>query len=460
MSEAKADVVICGAGIAGIAAAYHLAVTYGVRDVVLVDERDPLTLTSDKSTEAYRNWWPGPGDAMVRLMNRSIDLLERWAHESDNRIQLNRRGYAFLTADPARIADFEAAAAEPAQLGAGPVRRHTGAPGEAPYAPSPPQAFEGQPDGCDLLLDQALIREHFPYANEDTVALLHARRCGWLSAQQLGMYLLEQARAQGARLVRGRVEGVEVAGGRVLAVHLSAGSAPERLITDSFVNAAGPYLNHVAHLLGADLPVYNELHAKIAFNDVLGVIPRDAPMMIWADPVRLHWSEEERASLMEQDETHYLLREFPSGAHMRPEGGAASRIVLILWTYDSQPREPVWPPTLDPAYPEIVLRGLARMIPGLAAYFGRASRPSYDGGYYCKTQENRLLVGPLPVGGAYVLGALSGYGIMAGPAAGELLAAHVTGSALPDHASWFRLERYDDPAYQALLQNWGATGQL
>jgi sarcosine oxidase subunit beta len=70
------EVVICGAGIAGIAAAYHLAVKQGVRNVVLVDERPPMTLTSDKSTEAYRNWWPGPDDAMLRFMNRSIDLLE------------------------------------------------------------------------------------------------------------------------------------------------------------------------------------------------------------------------------------------------------------------------------------------------------------------------------------------------------------------------------------------------
>ena len=69
-------IVICGAGIAGIALAYELAVRRGRRGVVLVDERPPLSLTSDKSTEAYRNWWPGPDDAMVRYMNRSIDLIE------------------------------------------------------------------------------------------------------------------------------------------------------------------------------------------------------------------------------------------------------------------------------------------------------------------------------------------------------------------------------------------------
>src|SRR6266849_4494826 len=90
VAQVTAEVVICGAGIAGVAAAYHLAVRRGVRDVVLVDERPPLTLTSDKSAECYRNWWPGPGDDMVAVMNRSIDLLEELARESGNVFRLNR----------------------------------------------------------------------------------------------------------------------------------------------------------------------------------------------------------------------------------------------------------------------------------------------------------------------------------------------------------------------------------
>src|SRR5207344_627642 len=99
MAGTSAEVVICGAGIAGVATAYHLAVRRGVRGVVLVDERPPLTLTSDKSAECYRNWWPGPGDAMVSVMNRSIDLLEELARESGNVFRMNRRGYLFATAD-------------------------------------------------------------------------------------------------------------------------------------------------------------------------------------------------------------------------------------------------------------------------------------------------------------------------------------------------------------------------
>jgi glycine/D-amino acid oxidase-like deaminating enzyme len=97
------------------------------------------------------------------------------------------------------------------------------------------------------------------------------------------------------------------------------------------------------------------------------------------------------------------------------------------------------------------------MLPGLRAYFGRAPRPVVDGGYYLKTRENRPLIGPLPVGGAFVLGALSGFGLMASPAAGDLLASYVAGETAPDYAAAFRLDRYDDPSYQALLENWGTT---
>ncbi len=460
MTQETADVVICGAGIAGIAAAYHLAVRYGVQDVVVVDERPPLSLTSDKSTECYRNWWPGPGDAMVGLMNRSIDIMEELAHESGNVFHLNRRGYLFVTGDPDRIADFKRAAEEAAELGAGPARYHTGQPGEPEYVPAPLSGFEGQPTGADVILDQGLIREHFPYLTERTVAVAHVRRAGWFSAQQLGIYMLEQARAHGAKLLEARVEGVDVVGGQVQTVHISRRGEAVSISTPNFVNAAGPFVKHVAQMVGVDLPVFSERHVKVAINDHLKAFPREAPMVIWTDPQRLPWTEEERAMLAEDEETKWLLDEFPAGVHARPEGGPDSTVVLILWTYDTEPVEPVFPITFDPHYPEIVLRGLSTVIPALKVYFDRMPKPVVDGGYYTKTRENRPLVGRLPVEGAYIIGALSGFGLMAAPASGELLAAHLTGSELPHYAPAFALERYEDPAYQELLEHWGESGQL
>jgi len=461
MSE-TAEIVICGAGIAGISAAYYLTVKHGMKNVVLVDEREPLTFTSDKSTEAYRNWWPGPGDEMVRYMNRSIDLLEQLAEESDNFFGLNRRGYVFLTADPQQAKMMRAFAEEASALGAGELRIHTGSPNDPPYMPWTAEGYKNQPEGADLILDPAMIHKLFPFINPDVLAMLHPRRCGWLSAQQLGMYLLDQAKAHGARLVRGRVTGVDTMGSRVTAVHIQpANSSPITLHTPRFLNAAGPLIGKVGQMLGLELPVFNELHAKLSIRDEAGVIPRDVPMLIWQDPVPLYWMEEERAELAQDEELRFLLDTFPAGIHFRPDGLGDSPIVLILWTYELERREVVWPPRFDPDYPEIVLRGLAHMVPGFQPYIDRLGRPYVDGGYYCKTRENRPLIGPLPVEGAYLFGALSGFGIMASQAGGELIAAHVTGSELPAYAPAFQLSRYDDPAYQKRLQNQDATsGQL
>jgi hypothetical protein len=53
---------------------------------------------------------------MVQMMNRSIDILEDLAEESGNRVNLNRRGYLFATADPARIEEFKTHAREAESL--------------------------------------------------------------------------------------------------------------------------------------------------------------------------------------------------------------------------------------------------------------------------------------------------------------------------------------------------------
>jgi glycine/D-amino acid oxidase-like deaminating enzyme len=446
-----AEVVICGAGIAGVAAAWHLT-RRGVTDVVLVDERPPLSLTSDKSTECYRNLWPGPGDAMVAAMNRSIDLLEELARESGNVFRMNRRGYAFASAVPERIPQFIESARQAEALGSGAARIHVSP--SSDYRPHRDEGFEDQPVGVDVLTDRTLIRRHFPYLADDTVAVFHGRRCGWFSGQQLGMYMLERARDKGVRLLQGTLEAIETAGGRVSGVRVSG----RAIATPRVVNAAGPFVGRIARMLGVELPVYCEQHAKIAFADTLGALPRSAPMLIWTDPVCVAWSDEERAALAETRPD--LLAEIPSGVHGRPEGAGESPIVLLLWNYHLEAVEPRFPLAFDPAYAELVIRGMARAVPGFARYADRLPRAFVDGGYYTKTRENRFLAGPLPVEGAYVCGALSGYGLMAASVAGELTADHATGGALPPYAPAFSPSRYDDPAYRALLDTWGDSGQL
>ncbi|MFN2137331.1 MAG: NAD(P)/FAD-dependent oxidoreductase [Candidatus Promineifilaceae bacterium] len=452
----QTQVVICGAGIAGIAAAYFLNRSHQIKDIIVVDDRAPLTLTSDKSSEAYRNWWPGPGAEMVQFMNRSIDLLELLADESDNCFHLNRRGYLYLTSVQRQAQCLLEEAQQIAQLGAGPLR--TG--GE--YSAAASRSYREAPAGADYISDPRIIREAFPYLAPDIHAVLHARRCGWLSAQQLGMYLWEEARRGGARLLAGKVTGVTLRANRIQAVQVQADHEQINIATNVFVNAAGPFLAQVGRLLGVELPVFNELHSKIVFEDTEGIIDREAPLVISTDPIELPWRDAERVELMTDEDAAWLLEPFAPGLHFRPEGGPGSQTILALWPYHIDvATEPHWPLSFDPEHFEIVLRGLSRLVPDLAVYQERLPRPSIDGGYYCKTKENRPLIGPLPVDGAFVIGALSGYGIMAAPAAAELVSAHVTGSALPAYSASFNLDRYEDAAYQRLLADWDhLAGQL
>lgn len=450
-----AEVVICGAGMAGVATAYHLAVRRGVRGVVLIDRGAPLALTSSRGTEAYRCWWPGPDDAMIRLTSRSVDLLDELAAESADAFAMSRRGYVFLSADPDRAAALAETAERVASMGGGPLVRS-----------EPASALEdGGTEGAELIAGPAAVRRLLPEVTGDAIAMLHVRRAGWLDSGALGRWLLARAAAAGVRVLRDEVTGVEAAGGRIRAVQLAAGS---RLGTGSLVLAPGPGLAAAGRLLDLDLPVINEPHGKLILDDRLGAVPRDSPLLIWNDPVRLDWSDDERARLAADPATRPLLDELPAGVHCRPRG---RREVLVLWSYGGGSSEPAgdasparvdgeagappeWSrfPRFHPLFGEVVLRGLARMLPAVAAYRGRAAEHGrVDGGWYCKTPDNRPMIGPLPVAGVWVVGALSGFGIMSSQAAAELLADHLLGADLPAWAEAFRPGRFDDPAYRERL---------
>src|SRR5512141_3485801 len=125
-----ADIVICGAGITGVAAA-HVLSQAGIKNILLVDERPPLSFTSDRSTECYRNWWPDP--EMLALMNRSIDLMEALTEASGNVFRMNRRGYLYVTADESKVAELKNDALRTSGLGAGPTRVHSS--GNSSYQP-------------------------------------------------------------------------------------------------------------------------------------------------------------------------------------------------------------------------------------------------------------------------------------------------------------------------------------
>lgn len=446
----KTPIVVIGAGIAGVATAHQLATTHGV-DVNLVDPRPPLTLTSDKSTECYRNWWPN--EPMVGLMNRSIDLLEEMSEQSGNAFGLSRRGYLFVTAREETLGAWKAQASEISAYGGGEVRLHNSASG---YQPAQPHGYATEPDGIDIFTGAEPLLHHFPYLTNEAVGAIHIRRAGWFSAQQLGFWMLDRAKAAGVSHLVDEVTDIEVESGAVRAVNLASGA---RIPCSIVVNAAGPLAADVAGMVGLDLPLRSEVHLKVAYRDHLGVVPRDAPMLIWSDPQRLGWDDDERSALAGMGRTD-LLGEMPVFCHGRPEGGADSPYFLALWEYHGEVRQPVWPVPEDELYPEVVARGLATMIPGFASYLDRLPQSSIDGGYYTKTAENRPLIGPAGPAGFYLACGYSGFGVMVAAGSADLVSRHITASPLPSYADAFLLARYDDPDYLESISGNVESGQL
>ncbi len=385
--------------------------------MLLIDPLAPMSYTSAQSGDNYRNWWPHP--TMTAFTSDSIDELDRLAAESGNVFNMTRGGYVLAT------------------------RRHDVSELRARVAGSIDADIVSGPD----------VQSRFPALSPDIAHVLHIRRAGDISGQQLGQYLLGQARESGCTRLSGRVTGI--APGYRLSVQTDSGTMTVR--ADAVVNAAGPFAAHVARMLGKTLPIDNVYQQKIAFEDRAGTIPRDMPFAIDLDEKRLDWSDEERKLIADDPELAWLTHTVPGGTHCRPEGGAHGRWVKLGWACNRTASEPLEDlanePAIDPHFPEIVMRGAAALIPALSYYVERPpERYSHYGGYYSMTEENWPLIGPLDDEGAFVAAAMSGFGSMAACAAGKLCAAHVLGQALPDYAEDLSPARLDNPELLSRLR--------
>lgn len=445
------DTAIIGAGSIGIAVAYYLTMQYGVSHLVLIDTGNPMSLTSAQSGENYRNWWPHP--VMTAFTDHSIDLLEEIARAADNRIHMTRRGYALATRRVAPGDLFDDLHRGYGDKAGDKLRLHE--PGEpSSYRPAASGDWQTAPDGVDILADRTLIRRHFPSFAPEIATVIHIRRAGDISAQQLGQFMLEAIRARGGQLQRGRVTAIEKAAGFLL--HVEGPDGRTILDADRLVNAAGPFIGQIAAMLGETLSVGNVYQQKIAFEDREGSIPRSMPFSIDLDDQTLAWTEDERIMLASDPATAMLLNPMPGGIHCRPEGGDRGSWIKIGWAYNQASSKPTEEPPLDPHFPDIVLRAASRLNPSLRPYIGHLPRGArHYGGHYTMTPENWPLIGPLQTPGAFIAGALSGFGTMAACATGAVCAAWAAGGDLPAYAHALSPARYGNSALMAELQTTG-----
>jgi glycine/D-amino acid oxidase-like deaminating enzyme len=445
----RAEVAVIGAGSVGIAVAYYLVVHQRLKDVVLIDPLPAMSLTSAQSGENYRNWWPHP--VMTAFTDHSIGLMEEMDRESNGRLNMTRSGYSLVTrrSNPADLIQdlhrgYEGTAAE--------IRIRDTLSND--YLPPRRTPWNAAPDGVDVLMNQDLIRTTFPSYASDVATVIHIRRAGSISAQQLGQFMLEQIVGRGARLIRAEVKAISAASPFTL--ELAHAGGIKNIAVNRLVNAAGPFLGDIGAMLGEELPVKCIYQQKIAFEDRERAIPRDMPFTIDLDGQTLPWTDEDRQLLAADPTTRRLVEPMSGGIHCRPDGAADGRWIKLGWAYNESPSDPHAEEPIDPQFPDTVLRGASRLNPALAAYIGRLPRGArHYGGYYAMTNENWPLIGRMKTDGAFVAGALSGFGSMAACATGALCAAWVAGKPVPAYARSLSIERYADPALMAQLSALG-----
>jgi glycine/D-amino acid oxidase-like deaminating enzyme len=447
------DTGIIGAGIAGISTAYFLTES-GVNPVALIEPGQPMGLTSAQSGDNYRNWWPHP--VMTRFTDDSIDLMERLARDSGNRINMTRRGYALATRRRQiddLIEDLHRGYGESADR----LIRHHSAGHSSAYQPAVSDDWNAAPDGVDVIQDPVRIRESFPSFDPEVSSVVHVRRAGDISGQQLGQIMLERFRDAGGARVAASVTGIDAVGDG-FSLRLDTG---DTIQATRIVNAAGPVVGEIGAMIGQTLPVTTVLQQKIAFEDTAGAIPRDMPFAIDLDTQHINWTAEERDLLGESEATRWLTGSTPGGVHCRPDGGLKGRWVKLGWAYNTSASAPSRTPLLDDSFPDIVLRGAARLNPALKPYYGRLPRNRiHYGGYYTMTEENWPLIGPTDTTGVFVVGTLSGFGTMAACQAGRLCADWIVDGGVPDYGSSLSLARYKDAALMRGLRDQSSRGIL
>jgi glycine/D-amino acid oxidase-like deaminating enzyme len=421
------DAVIAGAGIAGIATAWQLAERLGRTDAVIVDPRPPLSLTSNRPEANYRDWWPQP--AMAELADMSLALVDELVADGAT-IPMDRRGYLYVTGDPARAAELRRIVAERPKIGAGAE-----------------------------VLDATAARSGYRHLSPAIVAGILVHRAGSLDTVALGRAMLDRALARGVAVVEGDVLAVETRPDG-LEVTFSTPHGRRALSATRFVNAAGPFARELAMQLGEDLPLETVLRQKVMIEDDATIVPREAPFTIFLDGQSLAWTDAERRALGGSAHGRRLLGPLPGGIHVKPDENAGPHAVKLGWAWDQTPMPPEPNPVCPPEFPRMALLGASTMIPGLARYADRPSPTAHDGGFYGRAPDGQPLIGPSRAG-SFVVAGLAGFGAMMATGAGALAAAWLLGDEPTPLMRAFDPARFSDARHvEAIEAGRIATGEL
>ena len=223
MSE-RAEIVIIGGGIMGLAIAYNLA-KLGVTDIVVVDRNYLCGGASGRNGGGVRAQWSS--EANVRLMQESIRMCREFAREMKINVWFRQGGYLFLTRDEEKRRALEKSVKVQNECGL------------ATRMLTPREAKEIVPE-LDI---SGLTAASFNA--DDGVVFPWPFVWGFArAAEKLGVKVMTFT----------DVVGFETKGKKITGVTVRANDSKLTIETSKVVNAAGAWSPEIARMLGVELP--------------------------------------------------------------------------------------------------------------------------------------------------------------------------------------------------------------
>src|SRR5580693_9092802 len=238
----RAEVVIVGAGIMGLAIAYNLAKTHGITDVVVLDQTYLCGGASGRNGGGVRAQFGS--EENIRLMQESIRICRDFAREMKINVWFRQGGYLFLVRDEAGRRSLEKSVAVQNGCGLG-TRLYT-----------PKEAQRVVPE---LDLEGVVAASYNP---EDGVNFPWPFVWGYAhGAQKLGVEIATFTTVTGFRTTGKRIDAVVTDKGEIQ--------------THRVVNAAGAWSPEIARMLGVELPNHPHRHE----------ICSTEPLKLWLKPL-------------------------------------------------------------------------------------------------------------------------------------------------------------------------------
>jgi sarcosine oxidase subunit beta len=374
----EADVVVVGAGIMGLAIAYHLArLGKGKTRVVVLDESYLCGGASGRNGGGVRAQWSS--ETNIRLMQESIRLCREFASEMKINVWFRQGGYLFL----ARTAKMQASLEQSVKLQ-----------NECGLDTRMLSPFEARRVVPELDTDGVLAAS---FNGGDGVVFPWPFVWGFAQgAVKHGAEVLSFSRVTGFETRGSRIEGVvvEPAPGAPKS-HYRAGRT---IKTRCVVNAAGAWSPGVARMLGVELPNKPHRHE----------ICSTEPLKPWLKPLvadlsdGLYFSQSTRGEIV---------------------GGVGQHRVAPGLNQDS-----------SHAFLGLYSRSLVRTCPVL----GQVRVLRQWAGCYDLTPDANPIVGPVDeIEGFHQASGFMGHGFMMAPIVGKLLAqAIATGRPEPRFEPW------------------------